>query len=620
MSIYLLISLLGITTQSWRLETYEDFIQGKPEGISITSDGFLKLSPELELLSEIPETYIFSITEDRKGNIYCGTGERGRVYKIDKKGKRSLFFDTKETGVLSLVVGRDGYIYCGTTPQGYIYKISPKGRGEIFFKTKEKYVWDLLFDSRGNLYAATGVEGKIYKVSPGGKGEVVYKSEDPHIMTLAYNKSLFCGTSGSGLVYRVTDNDVMSIYDTPQAEVHSIVLDKSNNLYLGCVPESTEAGVEVYRIDTSGILSWRQPLEDSLLLAMVMDERYGLVIGTGYKGRVYSFSSDNRPSLLLKLKEPEILSLYSNENLLLGTASPSKIYSVKRAYTKEGEYTSKVLDAGTIVKWGRIKAEMERPRGTKILLFTRSGNSEEPDRTWSRWREVERGMIKSPSARFLQWKAILSTRDSKKTPLLKSLNIWYLPTNLPPVIESVKVSKEGEISWESWDPNEDSLIFDLYFRGIGEKDWKVLKKGVEESPYTFNTQALPDGRYEIKLVASDRLSNPKGLALTSEKVTKPFIIDNTPPEIGRIGVKRIDTRRYRISLKVEDRLSIISSAFYSINAGDWHPLSPDDLIFDSLSEKFSFDIEVEPGEWVVVVRVEDEMGNGKTEKAIIRER
>lgn len=617
--IYLLIFLLGTTTQSWRLETYEDFIQGKPEGISITSDGFLKLSPKLHLLSEIPETYIFSITEDGRGNIYCGTGEKGRVYKIDKKGKCSLFFDTKETGVLSLVVGRNGYIYCGTTPQGHIYKISPEGKGKVFFKTKEKYVWDLLFDNRGDLYAATGVEGKIYKVSLTGKGKVVYKAEDPHIMTLAYNKSLFCGTSGSGLVYRITDNDVMSIYDASQAEVHSIVLDKNGGLYLGCVPESTEAGIEVYRIDTSGVLSWRQPLEDSLLLAMAIDEKYGLLVGTGYKGRVYSFFSNNRPSLLLKLKEPGILSLYSNKSLLLGTASPSKIYSVEREYNKEGVYISKVLDGGTIVKWGRIEAEIEKAKGTKILLFTRSGNSEEPDRTWSEWREVDKERIESPSARFLQWKAILSTKNPKNTPLLKSLNVWYLPTNLPPVIESVSVSK-GEVSWDSWDPNQDSLIADLYFRGIGEKRWKVLKKKIRESSYTFNTKALPDGRYEIKLVVSDRLYNPKGLALISEKVTKPFIIDNTPPEIKRIDVKRIERGRYRISFKVEDKLSIISSASYSINAGDWYPISPEDLIFDSPSEKFSFDIEVQPGEWVVVVWVEDEMGNGRTEKAIIRER
>ena len=55
---------------------------------------------------------------------------------------------------------------------------------------------------------------------------------------------------------------------------------------------------------------------------------------------------------------------------------------------------------------------MIRWEGTgAVTLFTRSGNTEKPDDTWTDWAgpydRSEGQAIQSPAARFVQWKAVL---------------------------------------------------------------------------------------------------------------------------------------------------------------------------------------------------------------------
>ena len=53
------------------------------------------------------------------------------------------------------------------------------------------------------------------------------------------------------------------------------------------------------------------------------------------------------------------------------------------------------------------------------------------------------------------------------------------------------------------------LTYDVYYRGESERTWKLLKKGLEENFYTINSDALPDGTYVLRVVASDSPSNPR---------------------------------------------------------------------------------------------------------------
>src|SRR5262249_61777712 len=64
----------------------------------------------------------------------------------------------------------------------------------------------------------------------------------------------------------------------------------------------------------------------------------------------------------------------------------------------------------------------------------------------------------------------------------------------------------------------------------GDAEWHVAEKDLEVPTCTWDTNALPDGRYRIRVVASDGPDNAINEALETTLVSPPFTIDNTPPE------------------------------------------------------------------------------------------
>ena len=66
------------------------------------------------------------------------------------------------------------------------------------------------------------------------------------------------------------------------------------------------------------------------------------------------------------------------------------------------------------------------------------------------------------------------------------------------------------VLWTAEDANDDQLEFAIYFRGENETTWKLLKDKLDTRFYSWDTTAMPDGAYYLKIVASDAPSNPAG--------------------------------------------------------------------------------------------------------------
>ncbi len=317
-----------------------------------------------------------------------------------------------------------------------------------------------------------------------------------------------------------------------------------------------------------------------------------------------------------------------------------------------------------ISSWGCISWEGNTPSQTVISLSTRSGNSKKPDITWSDWSEEYKRSgekTKSPPARFIQYRATLTTNNSITAPILDNASIAYLPQNQPPLIRSIKISsprnsfeektgannnskisktpsypKKKEINfglsvhkpkkliyWESSDPNNDRLRFDLEYKGIEENKWKELQRNIkEEKTYHWNTNRIPDGYYQVKVIASDAPDNPTELALEDEKASNTFLVDNTrpvisvlktimepdPPERHPPGSRAGNT--LIISGIARDEMCNINEIHYSIDSGDWNPVFPADKIFDSKEESFLLKIPyIPPEEHTVVINAIDAEGN-----------
>ena len=141
-------------TTIWTTSSFEDFQKGTFEGISLTNSGELSLASNTETVLGLEgnDLQVWALAEDSQGNIYAGTGEQGKIFKLMPNGESALFFDSPEIGILSLAVGPDDSLYAGTTPDGLIYKISPEGNAETFFMSGEHYVWSLAFGPNNLLY------------------------------------------------------------------------------------------------------------------------------------------------------------------------------------------------------------------------------------------------------------------------------------------------------------------------------------------------------------------------------------------------------------------------------------------------------------------------------------
>jgi hypothetical protein len=96
-------------------------------------------------------------------------------------------------------------------------------------------------------------------------------------------------------------------------------------------------------------------------------------------------------------------------------------------FPSTGVYESRVDDAGDDrTVWGTLAAAVDQPAGTAIEIDTRTGNTPTPDGSWSDYRALGAGgAIQSPSARYVQYRALLSTSDRHVTPSLLRTDLVY---------------------------------------------------------------------------------------------------------------------------------------------------------------------------------------------------
>jgi hypothetical protein len=166
------------------------------------------------------------------------------------------------------------------------------------------------------------------------------------------------------------------------------------------------------------------------------------------------------------------------------------------------------------------------------------------------------------------------------------------------------------LQWQAEDRNGDALEYSLYYRALNEKTFRLLKDKLRDSFFTIDGATLADGRYVIKIVASDGPDNPPGKALIGERVSEPIDIDNTPPVVRAVGRPQSGGEGLRLTFAVEDATGRVKRADVSIDGSAWNPTFPDDGIADSAGEMYSIDLaQLPPGEHTISLRAFDNSGN-----------
>jgi hypothetical protein len=170
------------------------------------------------------------------------------------------------------------------------------------------------------------------------------------------------------------------------------------------------------------------------------------------------------------------------------------------------------------------------------------------------------------------------------------------------------------IQWTAEDRNGDKLIYDVFYKEIGEANYKPLRENIAENFLTIDGQSLADGRYTVRVVAKDSRENPAGQFLAGERISEPFDVDNTAPSVtgvpGAAGTA---------VFTATDGASYVKAAEYSINGGEWLTVYADDGIADSPSERFTVKVlETSAGEMAVTLRVFDSNGNAGNARVLVR--
>ena len=123
--------------------------------------------------------------------------------------------------------------------------------------------------------------------------------------------------------------------------------------------------------------------------------------------------------------------------------------------------------------------------------------------------------------------------------------------------------------------------------------WRSLARDIEEAFVSFDSRSYPDGRFQCRVVATDRPSNPPSLAQTDQNISEPFVVDNQPRVIKTLKAKWSSARKIHLEAVVEDVTSAISDADFAVDGSPWLMLPAADGLIDA-SERLALDFDFDP--------------------------
>ena len=239
----------AVVTEKVTHDTFSDFSGGEFDNVSLTSDGHLELAPAMTNLASVTDPIIWATVQDDKGNVYFGTGNQGKVYKLTPKGELSTFFAPNEVMVHALAIDSKGRLYAATSPDGRVYRLDAKGQAEVYCTPGETYIWAMTFGKDGSLYLATGDHGKILRVPPTdstpAKVETYFETKEANITALAWDKdgNLLAGTSPHGYLYRIDRaNHGFVVFNSSQKEIKQIAVAPDGTIYVSTFSENARTG------------------------------------------------------------------------------------------------------------------------------------------------------------------------------------------------------------------------------------------------------------------------------------------------------------------------------------------------------------------------------------------
>jgi outer membrane protein assembly factor BamB len=613
-----------------------------------------------------PKTkYIWDLTVDKDGTLYVATGDTGKIFSVAPDGKGQVFYSSEETHIRTLAIDSSGNVLAGTEPSGLVLRISKAGdprRAFVLYETAKKEITALLQDSSGNLYVAavgektsplpgvprapvpdtamagnfnftggaavpgqqplgipfapipTATSSSVYRIASDGSPEELWSSRDDLVYTLALgpNGKLLLGTGNQGAVLELEGNHIFSrLVRTASGQVTSLATGPGGKLYLAAAnpgkiltlgPDSEPEGsyesqpFDAHLFTRWGHLQWwgktALPARNGAAARIEFYTRSGNTSDPGNNWSPWAGPYSNAAGD--KIESPS--ARFVQWKLLLrgaaGGAAPELDW-VSVAYLPK--------NAAPEVTGIAIQTP-----GIRVQGMSAPGPGMTPQ------TPVQVRMPQPPAATSSISSAFANAAAANAASMATAPRFDAVPQGF---------TQKGyqSVVWTAEDSNDDQLEFSIFFRGETETTWKLLKDKLDARFYSWDTTAMPDGAYYLKIVASDAPANPNGEGLTSERESDRFEVDNTPPAIAQLTAEIAGGGAVRVRFQASDPASSIARAQYSLDAEDWNLVFPSGGLSDAPRENYDFQLQkVTPGEHTVTIRVYDQFENVSSAKATVR--
>jgi hypothetical protein len=605
-----------------------------------------------------PKTkYIWALAIDSGGTLFIATGDSGEVFAVNPDGKGDVFYKSAERHARSLAFDTQGNLLIGTDPSGLILRVDVSraksgavtaGRAFVLNETDKKEVTALLADYDGDIYAAAIGEKPRPAFTPGAPAGVPAPAPAPSAnpggapaapSPVPAAVPFFPPLSGGGTVVHIApDGSPDTLWSSREDAVYSLGFSSAGKLLIG-----TGSHGNIIEYEGNGVFS---------TIANAASDQVTSIM-SGSAGTVYAATAN--PGKIFVLGPG-----YEKDGSYESEAFDARIFS----------------QWGRLAWWGENGATSGKV--AFYVRSGNTSHPEETWSAWTGpYSSADGDAVKCPPARFVQWKAVFLQTGSDPPPDISWVNLAYLPKNVAPVIDGIAIQDPGirlqgiaaapagsapplpvqvrmpssaipgnppanagatdfsggrppridsppqgfeqkgyrSVVWTAHDDNDDDIVYMLYIRAEGEKNWRLLKDKIEQKHYTWDATTMPDGAYYLKLVASDSPSNPSDRALSAERISERFEIDNAPPSVAQLRAEPAKSGDATVSFSADDAASTIRRAEYSLDSGDWIVVYPKGQLSDSPHESYEITLrDLAAGEHTLSVRVANRFENSASAK------
>jgi len=625
------------------------------------------------LLDDKDTQHVWDIVAGPKGELFIATGPEGKLFVLKPDAELAeLAFDFEEDNLLSLAADATGRLFVGTDPRGLVYRFDVAGQGKpvVLFDAAEPEIAALAIDADGNLLVAAGApseggegmgNGSRLGV-PDGEGKGAHPKPAPGFPEEPAPPAPNPGPPIPGQPPEPEPKTDEPNQRAPQPGASldiSSFLAEGPNGFPGAVirlpipdksttpPSPNTEGSALYRIDREGFVGELYRGAPSIFS---MVEKDGVVLlGTDNDAAIIEVDTRrDEVSEIARGDGSEVTALLRRKDgtVVVGVSHGGSVSALSPGVAAEGAFTSEVLDAAHTARFGVVRLDGTLPEGSSVTLSARSGNTEEPTESgWTAWSDpLPAGRFVKPvlpPGRFFQYRLTLKPGAKGESPVAREVEVAYRVPNMAPRIGSVEVAVSGgersaesgthsaialpthaiggtSLSWEADDSNGDTLEYSLDYRPVGETDWRPLRGKLTETAFDWDAREVPDGRYQVRVVADDAPSNVPGEQRRTSRLSAVFIIDHTAPRFTK-PVATAAVGEVTIKGQVRDATGVIKSVGYRIGSEQqWRNAAAGDKLFDSPSEDFTVVLrDLAPGRHVIRLRVTDGSGNEGFETVVV---